>query len=79
MLLPLPLAGLGAFEAALGFLYTRVSAGVQVSQSQGLIVALAYRVITIANASVGFVIYMSSGRDVEKAYHDAEVEAEAEG
>ena len=76
--LPLPLAGLGAFEGALEFLYRHVSKGVQVAQGKGLIVALCYRVITLLIAPFGVYYWLSSRRDVAAAMHDADIEADSD-
>jgi glycosyltransferase 2 family protein len=51
--LPLPLGALGAFEGVMRFLYVAIPGGAAVTASQGLIVAIGYRAVTIAVALVG--------------------------
>ena len=70
--LPLPLAGLGALELALDFLYRHVPAGVEVPRGQGLIVALSFRVIMMGVAVVGLGYYLASRREVDEARQEAE-------
>ncbi len=69
-ILPLPGNGLGAFEAALDFMYQQI--GGAAMDKQGLLVALAYRIITVLIALVGVCVYLSSRREVSQAMHDAE-------
>jgi hypothetical protein len=76
--LPLPFAGLGAFEVALATLYVHTSAGVVTTKTSGLIVALGYRLITIAIAAVGLVYYLLQRREVADVVHEAEEELERE-
>lgn len=74
---PIVPAGLGTFEFALDFLYQQAQAGGAVAAGDGLIVALAYRVITMLAALVG-VYYLVRGRKkVVAAMHEAQEEAEA--
>ncbi len=61
--LPLPAGGLGAFEGALDLLYWHLG-GVSVSKGQGLLVALAYRLITVLIAIVGAGYYAACRREV---------------
>ena len=70
--LPLPLAGLGAFEAVLSFLYQHLSGGMISNTAKGLAVALCYRVITVLVAMVGGIYYLANRRDVTVAIHAAE-------
>lgn len=70
--LPLPLAGLGAFEGVLSFLYKHFSDGIALAHSKGLIVALCFRVVTILVAMVGGVYYFANRSDVSAAMHEAE-------
>lgn len=58
--LPLPLGGLGGPEFVQEFLYTRLAGGVAVAAGTGLIVALAWRAISIVVAAVGFVYYLAN-------------------
>lgn len=74
--LPLPMSGLGAFEAVIEFFYTNVPNAVVVSKGQGLIVAFGYRVITILIAVVGLFYYLSSRREVAQLLHESEKLAE---
>jgi glycosyltransferase 2 family protein len=67
--IPLP-GGLGAFEVALDFLYRCISAE-RVSESQGFVIALAYRVITILIAGIGAGYYVSSRREVRRLMKEA--------
>ncbi len=57
--LPLPMSGLGAFEMVVDLLYRYVPNTVTVEPGQGLIVALVFRLITIAIAGVGAIYYAS--------------------
>jgi glycosyltransferase 2 family protein len=77
--LPLPMSGLGAFEAAVEFLYTRLPSDVVVLAGKGLVVALAYRVITVLIAIVGVIYYLNSRREVAETLHDAEGADDASG
>lgn len=66
--LPLPAAGLGAFEFAMDQLYVMLPPeGVAVSVGQGLLVALTYRMITIGLALIGAGYYLNSRREVQAA------------
>jgi uncharacterized membrane protein YbhN (UPF0104 family) len=67
--IPLP-GGLGAFEVALDFLYRRISPE-RVAESQGFVIALAYRVITIFIAGIGAAYYVSSRREVRRLMKEA--------
>lgn len=75
--LPLPLNGLGAFEGVIEFLYANLP-GSYVARGQGLLVALAYRVITVLLAMVSAVVYLSSRREMNVVIHEAEELQEAE-
>ena len=66
--LPLPMAGLGVFELAMDKLYLAAAS----EKGRGLVVAIAYRVITILIASVGVGFYLGSRREVAKVLHEAE-------
>ena len=74
--LPLPLGALGAFEAAVNYLYVQVAA---VAAGEGLLVAFGYRVITIVIAAVGMVFYLRSRSEVAEVWQDVEREQEAMG
>ncbi len=69
--LPLPL---GPFEFVLEFLYTHVPAGVMIPKGQGLVVALAYRLICLLIAMVGVGYYLSSRQEVAELMHEVEQE-----
>jgi glycosyltransferase 2 family protein len=66
---------MGPFETVLSFLYAAV-AGVQSAQAQGLVVALAYRIVTVLIASVGLVFYFASRSEVSEVLHEAEIDPE---
>jgi uncharacterized membrane protein YbhN (UPF0104 family) len=72
--LPLP-GGLGGFEVGLDFLYRRV-AGVQTSQ--GFVVALGYRLMTLGIALVGVVYYFTGRRELSHLMQEAEAAGKAE-
>lgn len=71
---PLMPAGLGAVEAAFEFLYLKL--GVNVAAGQGLLVGVTYRVITILNAGVGAIIFLSSKKEMSALMHEVEEAAE---
>jgi uncharacterized protein (TIRG00374 family) len=60
--------GIGALEGAVEFLYSQLAN----IHSEGLLVALLYRIVTIGIALIGLVIYRYSRREVDAALHDAE-------
>ncbi len=74
-ILPLPM---GPFELVFEFLYTRLPlpAGCVISKGQGLIIALAYRVITVLIAAVGFLYYLGARREVAELMQEAKQEQE---
>jgi uncharacterized protein (TIRG00374 family) len=67
---PLP-AGLGAFEAALAYLY-RAFGGAGVSSREGIVVAFAYRIMTILYAFIGVYYYLARRRQVDSLLHQAD-------
>jgi uncharacterized protein (TIRG00374 family) len=71
-ILPLPMSGLGAFEAVLEFLYMNLGGELAVAKGQGLVVALAYRIITVTIAIVGLFYYLGSRREVAEAMKEGE-------
>lgn len=75
--IPLMPAGMGAVEAAFEFLFLKL--GTDVAPGQGLLVGVAYRVVTILNAGVGAIIFFSSRKEMSEVMHEAEVAAEEEG
>jgi uncharacterized membrane protein YbhN (UPF0104 family) len=74
-ILPLPM---GPFEFVLEFLYTHIPGEVVIPAGQGLVVALAYRLITILIAAVGFCVYSGSRREVAQVMHEAEQQSPVE-
>lgn len=76
--LPLPLNGLGAVEYVIDFLYTHVQTALPVSKGYGLIVSLAYRIITVVIAMVGVAVYFTSRKEMTEVIHEAEHEVEAD-
>lgn len=70
--IPLPL---GPFEAVLEFLYERTPGpgGLRMVAGQGLVVALAYRVITVLFAACGIFSYLGSRTELTEAIHHAEI------
>ena len=69
--IPLPL---GPFEAVLEFLYERTPGpgGLRMAAGQGLMVALAYRVITVLFAACGIFTYLGSRTELSQAMHQTE-------
>ena len=68
--LPLPA---GPFEAVLDLLYTVVPVqGTPVTPGQGLVVALAYRIITLLIAAFGIPYYLGNRREMAEVMHEAE-------
>lgn len=67
--IPLPMEALGAFEAVMRYLYDHVGA-VEIA-GQGLLIALAYRVIRIMVAAVGVGFYLASRREVDEVIHES--------
>lgn len=67
---PLP-AGLGAFEAALAYLY-RAFGGAGVNSREGIVVAFAYRLMTILYALIGVYFYLARRRQVDSLLHQAD-------
>lgn len=66
--LPLTPSGLGTFEAAMDELYYAVGA----QEGDGLMVALAYRMMTYVMAGLGAVYYLNSRKAVSRVMHEAE-------
>lgn len=69
--LPLPMGGLGAFEVVMDFFYRNVTSA-ETAVGFGLMVAFAYRVITVAIAIVGVFYYVGSRREVAQVLQEAE-------
>jgi len=70
--LPLPM---GPFEYVLEFLYTNVPVvGPAVAVGQGLVVALAYRLIMLLIAALGVKYYFGNRRELSEVIHEAEQE-----
>jgi uncharacterized protein (TIRG00374 family) len=70
--LPLPMSGLGAFEAVMEFFYTHVATVADITKGQGLVVAFGYRIITVTIAIVGVFYYLGSRREVAEVLHESE-------
>lgn len=66
--LPLTPSGLGTFEAAMDALYHAVGA----QEGDGLMVALAYRVMTYVVAGLGAIYYLNARKTVSRVMHEAE-------
>ncbi len=73
--LPIPL---GPFEFVLNRLFSVVALpdGGYMIAGQGLVVALGYRIITVATAAVGAVYYLISRQELAAALHEVEEEPE---
>jgi uncharacterized protein (TIRG00374 family) len=71
--LPFTPAGLGTFEFAMDALFKQVS---QSGNAPGILIALAYRLITIAVAGVGVVYYWSARREIDDVMRKAAAESE---
>lgn len=71
--LPIPV---GPFELVLDRLFSVVPlpSGARMTPGQGLVVALGYRIITVAIAAVGAVYYLLSRQELAEALHDVEAE-----
>lgn len=76
--LPLPLGALGAFEGVVDLLYVKMSSVPGVTAGQGLIVALVYRLGTVAIAMLGVVYYVTRRREVQAIQQEADSEAKAD-
>ena len=77
--LPLP-GGLGAFEAALQFLYSSFSKFGSPALSEkpisGLIVAFGFRLITLLIAAIGVIFYLARKKDLDELIDEAQHEAD---
>jgi uncharacterized membrane protein YbhN (UPF0104 family) len=71
--IPLTPGGLGTFEAAMDQLYVAIGS----SPGDGLLVALAFRLMTYVMAAVGAVYYLRARSTVGQVLHEAEDLAEA--
>ncbi len=67
--IPLPL---GPFEAVLDFLYAAIPGRVRIPAGQGLVVALAYRIVTVLVAAVGIGYYLGARREVSEVLQEAQ-------
>lgn len=72
----IPLA-FGPFEGLLDIFYARVSAaeGLGIAKGQGLIVALAYRLITVLIAACGIFYYLRNRQEMAQVMHETQPEA----
>jgi uncharacterized protein (TIRG00374 family) len=68
--LPLTPAGLGTFEVAMRTLYEMVPLE---KNSDGVIVALVYRTVTIVIAAIGIIVYWFARREVTELLEEADV------
>jgi len=66
---------MGPLEFVLEYLYTHVPAQVTIVAGQGLVVALAYRLITVLIAAVGICYYLGSRQEVAEVIHEVERES----
>jgi uncharacterized protein (TIRG00374 family) len=74
--LPLPA---GPFEAVLDHLYSVVpTGGPAITPGQGLVVALAYRIVTLLIAAFGLPYYLGNRREMAEVMHEAEETEETE-
>jgi uncharacterized membrane protein YbhN (UPF0104 family) len=73
--IPLTPAGAGTLEAAVEEMF-RVLPSETIAPGRGLLVSLGYRIITIAIAMVGVVIYFFCRREVAAALHDTAASAD---
>ncbi len=62
----------------MNYLYQHMPDAAMQDPSAGLLVSLAYRLITVLIAMVGVVIYWVSRSELSEVLHEAEVEAAAE-
>ncbi len=76
--IPLAPNGLGTFEFLINFMYRQMADGPANDPSAGLLVALAYRVITVLIAMIGVGIYLASRREMTEVMHEAEEELHAQ-
>jgi len=74
--LPLTPAGLGSFELAMDELYVHIPAGGP-GDAIGVLIAIAFRIVTIAIAAVGVVYYWICRREIQEVLHEVE-ETQAE-
>jgi glycosyltransferase 2 family protein len=59
---------MGPMEVVLDFLYDRIFS---LTESQGFVVALGYRIITLVIAMVGLCFYLAARREVAESMHEA--------
>jgi glycosyltransferase 2 family protein len=62
---------MGPMEYVLNLLYDKIF---DLDNSQGFVVALGYRIITLLIATVGFCFYLGARREVSESMHEAAVE-----
>lgn len=80
-IVPLPMSGLGAVEGVIEFLYRNVPQAINPGaalpgQGVGALVSLANRIVMLAVAMVGLVVYFASRREMAEVMHEVEVEEE---
>jgi uncharacterized membrane protein YbhN (UPF0104 family) len=82
-ILPLPMNGLGAFETAIEFLYQKATVAISgasavvPAKGVGVLVSLGNRIVSMAVALVGVVLYLLNRREVAEVMHEAEAETKA--
>lgn len=72
--MPLPMMGLGAVEAVMDVLYRHVPAVHHPTLPEVLKICVAYRLIQVFNALIGFFVYLTSRREVADLMQQAEFE-----
>jgi glycosyltransferase 2 family protein len=75
--MPITPSGLGAFEGVLNFLYNNIAAPGTIDGSQGFIVALGFRLLTMIVALPGVYYIIRGRRKVAEVMHEVEEEEEA--
>ncbi len=74
--IPISVSGLGVFEGVLNVLYVQLGEGANVVAGTGTVVGLAYRVITIGIAIIGFGYYLANRAIVRQVMKQADKSAE---
>ena len=64
---------MGPFEYVLDFLYTTMPTDGVIAPGQGLIVGLAFRIMTIVIAFLGIFYYLSSRQELSEVLHEEEM------
>jgi len=74
--IPITPAGMGTFEFTVDYLYRHIA---DAAAGQGLVVALAYRAMTLVIATIGIGYYWASRREVARVLQEAEAGEEEPG